>query len=145
MIKEKQGQLLMKFLNKGDENWIENNKELLKEITDKVLVLKPLNRRNKSMYLYFKTNEDVDIEKLRLIKINKNTNTNTLYTINGLNKAIERDNPGVKNHAEYKLNWDKYKGVILLENKKFNKLKIIRTRLYDEIIFNEKEEGENNG
>lgn len=131
------GQLLMKFLNRGDESWIEENKEFLSTLTDKLLLLAPLNRRNKSKYLYFKTNKDIDIEKHRFIKINKNTSTNTLYTINGLNKAIERDNKNVINHKDYTLDWDNYKGVILLENKKFNRLKIVRTRLEDEIFLNE--------
>jgi len=135
MEKEK-SQLLMKFINEADDRWAEENKEFLSSVTDKVIVLRPLNRRNRTKYLYFKTNEDVDIQKHKLIKINKNSNTNTLYTINGLNKAIERDNPGITNHEDYKLDWDKYKGVILLENKKFNKLKIVRTRLEKEIIFN---------
>lgn len=135
MEKEK-SQLLMKFINSSDEDWIDNNKDFLSEVTDKVIVLRPLNRRNRTKYLYFKTDKDIDILKFKLIKINKNSNTNTLYTINGLNKALERDYPGIINHEDYKLDWDKYRGVILLENKKFDKLKIVRTRLEKEIIFN---------
>jgi len=131
------GQLLLKFLNEDEQVWIENNKELLASLTDKVIILAPLNSRNPTKYLYFKTDEEVDIKKHRFIKINKNSNTNTLYTINGLNKAIERDNPDVDgNHIDFTLDWDKYKGVILMENKNFNSLKIVRTRLKQEIFFN---------
>ena len=135
-MEKERSRLLMKFINSTDENWINENKEFLSSITNRIIVLRPLNRHNRTKYLYFKTDEDVDIKKHKLIKINKNSNTNTLYTINGLNKALERDNPGITNHEDYKLDWENYKGVILLENKKFNKLKIVRTRLEKEIIFN---------
>ena len=133
------GQLLLKFLNIEDDTWVDDNEEFLSTLTDKLLVLAPLSKRNNTRYLYFKTTKDVDIEKHRFIKINKNSGTNTLYTINGLNKTIERDFPGVMNHFECRVDWDKYKGVILLENKKLNKLKIVRTKLIDEIFLNETE------
>ena len=47
------------------------------------------------------------------IRIHRKKKTNTLYTINGLNKAIEKQHDG-KTGKQYKLDWDEYQNSVLL-------------------------------
>ena len=64
------------------------------------------------------------------IRIHRKKKTNTLYTINGLNKAIEKQHDG-KTGKQYKLNWDEYQNSVLLTFG--GSLKAIRLKL-DKIL-----------
>ena len=64
------------------------------------------------------------------IRIHRKKKTNTLYTINGLNKAIEKQHDG-KTGKQYKLNWDEYQNSVLLTFG--GNLKAIRLKL-DKIL-----------
>jgi hypothetical protein len=65
----------------------------------------------------FKTQRRININKLFSNTIPIHKKGHTLYTINALNKLIEKDSglpPGNINYKSYKIDWDQYQGKCIL-------------------------------
>ena len=65
----------------------------------------------------FKTQRRININKLFSNTIPIHKKGRTLYTINALNKLIEKDSglpPGNINYKSYKIDWDQYQGKCIL-------------------------------
>jgi hypothetical protein len=60
------------------------------------------------------------------ISVHRKKHTNTIYTINAINKLIERKNGG-KLDTSYRIDWSELKNMVLVTA--YSSLKIINTRL----------------
>jgi len=68
------------------------------------------------------------------ILVHRNKNTNTVYTINALNFLICEINNGVLDKS-FKINWENYRDILLLNNK--SELKKIKIKLRDVLEINQ--------
>lgn len=74
-----------------------------------------------------------DIPLQSTILVHRKKQSNTLYTINGLNETIKKENGGLLD-KNYQIDWSKYKNSILVTNNEG--IKKINTRIFDIIKFN---------
>jgi hypothetical protein len=101
---------------------------------DKVFIIKNLTNEKQyilTFILDINIGEHIDFNEINpgTISIHKNKETNTIYTINSLNKLIEKDSKldkGNINYKNIKIDWSKYKNTcIILKN---GELTISRTK-----------------
>lgn len=122
------------------DNRTEKVKELLEKSSDGYKIFIYKNKRQPEYYLIYNATEQLsqDIKMLgSTIIVQRNSEHNVIYTINSLNNIIRSENGGVLD-TKYKVDWEKYKNRILLEDKAGNltanpiELTTIYTKTLDE-------------
>jgi|TARA_R110000824_G_scaffold8839_8_gene40182 hypothetical protein len=117
--KQDRGILLATFVRGADDSVVD-------EVVDSILTQHHLTNKyifvfedemdpNRRIITYnAKVDKDSGVAlKYFTIRIHRKKKTNTLYTINGLNRAIEKQHDG-KTGKQYKLDWDEYENSIIL-------------------------------
>tara|TARA_B100000131_G_scaffold250151_1_gene243535 strand:+ start:7009 stop:7425 length:417 start_codon:yes stop_codon:yes gene_type:complete len=131
----RRGVLLGVFVN-GDDTIVDEAVQKILEsfsLTSKyIFILKNEEEENKTLITFNALQDRESIEKLRFftIRLHRKKQSNTLYTINGLNLAVAKENNG-QTGKHLKLNWEEYQNTVLLS---YNRsLKTFRVKL-DKIL-----------
>jgi hypothetical protein len=117
--KQDRGVLLATFVRGEDESIVDEVVESIltqHHLTNKyIFVFRDEVDPDRRIITYnAKIDKDIGVGlKYFTIRIHRKKKTNTLYTINGLNKAIEKQHDG-KTGKQYKLDWDEYQNSVLL-------------------------------
>ena len=131
----RRGVLLGVFVN-GDDTIVDEAVQKILEsfsLTSKyIFILKNEEEENKTLITFNALQDRESIEKIRFftIRLHRKKQSNTLYTINGLNLAVAKENNG-QTGKHLKLNWEEYQNTVLLS---YNRsLKTFRVKL-DKIL-----------
>ena len=131
----RRGVILGVFVN-GDDTIVDEAVQKILEsfsLTSKyIFILKNEEDENKTLLTFNALQDRESIEKLRFftIRLHRKKQSNTLYTINGLNLAVAKENNG-QTGKHLKLNWEEYQNTVLLS---YNRsLKTFRVKL-DKIL-----------
>ena len=132
MRQRKQGILLASFVYAPDEeeemriiNEIINNVEFTNKY---IFVLAEKDNPDKKVITYNTNYEgQTNIKEFYYtIRVHRKKKTNTLYTINGLNLALEKEHNG-KRGKDLKLNWEEHRGTIIMSQA--GQLKVLQLEL----------------
>lgn len=99
----------------------------IKQLSDRFLVLKT-NEQEYEDFFFIIYDSDMNVRLQHLSPTIIHRKGRCFYTINALNKLIERQNNGIVD-KQYLIDWDKYQNRILILNQD-RQLKEIYTKLY---------------
>lgn len=119
------------FLPKINLKWYVDLIEYKFDIKPQSLFLYEIENDNSEYLITFKlnTNKKVNLKKIFRNATIINVKEGCLFSINGLNKLIERQSDcdvGNINHKTFKIDWDKYRNKLILSNSEGLSIKNIK-------------------
>jgi len=114
------GVLLATFVRGGDDQVDQAIQKILSTVTltnKYIFILTQKNEPDKKIITYNSSLQGQSIIKNEYytIRVHRKKKTNTLYTINGLNLAIEAEHDGQRG-KHLKLDWEKYRSTVIVSH-----------------------------